>query len=567
MAKVSSAQTLYSGPSSTSYVSTGVKIPASSTLSSVLWLESGYYYVEFGTTRGYIPESSVTFSSSETKPNSSSLGSFVRWNRNGSQAKTYYGPGSSYIEAGYIGAYEQVTYLGAVGGGYAFIEYSSGSKLKRAWVLADNLTGTTWTLSSGMSYTIQKSETLIGAVGTYNVLRYALTFTTAGSVTFSIPSSSYAWFSSNASDFNYVPGLPTIATLQTSTFSATVSSGLTYYLYVRYTSGEASGTLSVTVTPQTATKATYTLWYQYNSNGGSAVAAHKTETTTSDTTVYLSMAISSTVPTKTGYTFKYWLLDGVSYSPGQPCSWLMGSTTETKTFTAVWEASPTYILNIVYYYNDESGGSSVDVKYGDSNPISGTFTPPTITRDGYELLGWAESESATTAIYSAGVTYPLSNKYGSANGTEWALYAVWKVLPYTLTVLYNSNGGETAVEGKVIPSETSATISFTVTEDKPERTNYVFIGWSKSSTATTSSYEPGKTYSETITDSSRKKTIWLYAVWRKIDGCVYVYSSTYGWQKYETYVCTGFDSATGAPVWTRAEPMIYSNGSWKSVST
>lgn len=567
MAKVSSAQTLYSGPSSASYVSTGVKIPASSTLTSVLWLESGYYYVEFGATRGYIPESSVTFSSSETKPSSSSLGSYTRWNRNGSQVSTYYGPGSSYTTAGYIGAYEQVTYLGTTGSGYAFIEYSSGSMLKRAWVYANNLTDTTWTLSSGMSYTIQKSETLIGAVGTYNVLRYTLTFTTAGSVVFTIPSSSYAWFSSSSSDFNYVPGLPSIATLQTSTFSSTVSSGFTYYLYVRYTSGQSSGTLSVTVTPPIITEATYTLWYQYDSNGGTSVAAHKTSITTSDTQVYLSLAISSTVPTRTGYTFKGWQLDGVTYNPGTPLSFLMVSTTVIKTFTAVWESLPTYILNIYYYYNDGSGGSEIDVKYGNSNPISGTFTPPTITRDGYELLGWAESATATTAVYSAGVTYPLSNKYGSTSGTKWALYAVWKVLPYTLTVLYNSNGGETVVEGKIISSETSATISFTVTEDKPERTNYVFIGWSKSSNATTSSYDPGKTYSETITDSSRKKTIVLYAVWRKIDGCVYIYSDIAGWQKYETYVCTGVNSATGAPVWTRAEPMIYSNGTWKSVST
>lgn len=72
----------------------------------------------------------------------------------------------------------------------------------------------------------------------------------------------------------------------------------------------------------------------------------------------------------------------------------------------------------------------------------------------------------------------------------------------TYTLTYNGNGGSS-----VPPPQTGAT-SYTISSTKPTRSGYTFLGWSKSSSATSASYVAGNT----ITLSANTT---LYAVWQK----------------------------------------------------
>lgn len=75
----------------------------------------------------------------------------------------------------------------------------------------------------------------------------------------------------------------------------------------------------------------------------------------------------------------------------------------------------------------------------------------------------------------------------------------------TATLSYSANGGSGAP-----PSETRyVTFEDPISYTKPTRTGYTFLGWSKSSSATTASYAPGD-YLQIKTDTT------LYAVWSRI---------------------------------------------------
>ena len=83
------------------------------------------------------------------------------------------------------------------------------------------------------------------------------------------------------------------------------------------------------------------------------------------------------------------------------------------------------------------------------------------------------------------------------------LYAVWRSNTYTVT--YNANGGSGAPVAETFLSGQTMKIS----NITPVRSGYTFQGWSTSSTATTTSYLPGNSYTNTTNVS-----ITLYAVWK-----------------------------------------------------
>lgn len=144
---------------------------------------------------------------------------------------------------------------------------------------------------------------------------------------------------------------------------------------------------------------------------------------------------------------------------------------------------------VSYNANGGSGAPSSQTKYyGKTLTLSSTKP----TRTGHTFQGWATSSTATSASYAAGASYTANS------GT--ILYAVWKA--NTWTVSYNANGGTGAPGSQTKTYGQALTLSTT----KPTLTNYNFIGWGTSSTATSASYQPGGSY----TDNAAAI---LYAVW------------------------------------------------------
>lgn len=144
---------------------------------------------------------------------------------------------------------------------------------------------------------------------------------------------------------------------------------------------------------------------------------------------------------------------------------------------------------VSYNANGGSGAPANQTKYYGQTLTLSTTIP---TRTGYTFKGWSTSSSATSATYSAGASY-------TANAAV-TLYAVWQVNTYIVS--YDANGGSGAPASQTKTHGVTLVLSSTI----PTRTNYLFKGWSTSSTATSATYSSGGNY-------TANAAVKLYAVW------------------------------------------------------
>ncbi|MBQ6661798.1 MAG: InlB B-repeat-containing protein [Lachnospiraceae bacterium] len=121
-----------------------------------------------------------------------------------------------------------------------------------------------------------------------------------------------------------------------------------------------------------------------------------------------------------------------------------------------------------------------------------TLTSAKPTKTGFSFLGWATSNSATTAQYSPGGKY--------TKDAAITLYAVWKPIQYTIK--YDANGGGGIPDPQTKIHGTNLTLS----SKEPTRTGYNFLGWATSSSAKTAQYTAGATFTANANTT-------LYAVW------------------------------------------------------
>ena len=146
-----------------------------------------------------------------------------------------------------------------------------------------------------------------------------------------------------------------------------------------------------------------TYYVTYNANGGSGAPAQQAF-------VYNSGAkISTTKPTRTGYTFVNWDYGGTKFNPGDaiPSGW--GSFT----LKAQWKANS---YTITYSANGGSGAPDNQTKVA-GQTLTLSSTKP--TRSGYTFRGWKEI-SKTNKYYQPGSSY--TNDY---NGETITMRAVW----------------------------------------------------------------------------------------------------------------------------------------------
>ena len=144
---------------------------------------------------------------------------------------------------------------------------------------------------------------------------------------------------------------------------------------------------------------------------------------------------------------------------------------------------------------DTIGGVATDIEKLCTAEKSKTcsVTSPSVEKNGYEIIGWNTSNSATTSSWNVNTSKSIS-----ANSTY---YPITKLNTYTVS--YNANGGSGAPASQTKTTNNNLTLSSV----KPTRVGYTFRGWGTSSSATTATYQPGGTYSD-------NKSITLYAVWK-----------------------------------------------------
>lgn len=195
-----------------------------------------------------------------------------------------------------------------------------------------------------------------------------------------------------------------------------------------------------------------------------------------------SATISSTKPTRSGYTFLGWStsssVSSASYSSGSSIS-----ISSNTTLYAVWKKNPTTSYTVNYNANGGSvSPSSATVTAGNSVTLPTPSKTATITYNAnggsgapssqnvsLSCSGWSTSSTASSASYSCGSSYKPT-----ANTT---LYAVW--------------------------GKGTTTLSST----KPTRAGYTFLGWANDKNATSAEFQSG-------TKVSLKGNVTIYAIWK-----------------------------------------------------
>ena len=296
------------------------------------------------------------------------------------------------------------------------------------------------------------------------------------------------------------------------TFGTKSSSGSGSFTGTYSISGNGSATKTITVTfknyeedwqgniTESATKTvsfsvTVPAWtsytVKYNANGGSG--APSSQTKWKDQTLKLS----TTKPTRTGYTFQGWGTSAndtsVDYAAGANYT-----ANASITLYAIWKAI-TYTVK--YNANGGSGAPNNQTKtYGITLTLSNAAPTRTSIEDNgtlteYTFKGWATSATSTSVAYKAGASY-------TANASI-TLYAVWsKTVSVNLyDVSYNTNGGSDVIPQIKIKGET-----LVLRSTIPVKNGYTFAGWGLSADSTTVSYSAGSNY-------TLDEDIVLYAIW------------------------------------------------------
>ena len=160
---------------------------------------------------------------------------------------------------------------------------------------------------------------------------------------------------------------------------------------------------------------TYTV--SYNANGG--IGAPSSQIKTHD----VILKLSSTKPTRSGYTFKGWsttsgAVQAVKYTAGS-------SYTDNVSITlyAVWQQNAPTTYTVKYNANGGGGAPTSQIK---THGIALTLSLTIPTRNGYDFLGWSTSSTATSATYDPGDNY-------TANASV-TLYAVWEKSNYDFSI-------------------------------------------------------------------------------------------------------------------------------------
>lgn len=161
-------------------------------------------------------------------------------------------------------------------------------------------------------------------------------------------------------------------------------------------------------------KTSYTV--SYNANGGSGAPSAQTKWHGE------TLTLSSTRPTRTGYTFAGWATSAggaVAYQPS-------GSYTANSAVTlyAKWNII-TYTVS--YNANGGTGAPANQTKYYGTNLVLSSTVP---TRVGYTFKNWNTKADGTGTTYNAGSTY--------TGNAALALYAQWEQVGKV--TLYDANG-------------------------------------------------------------------------------------------------------------------------------
>lgn len=254
-------------------------------------------------------------------------------------------------------------------------------------------------------------------------------------------------------------------------------------------SGTYAGTKTASGSISVAAKTSYKI--SYNANGGTGAPSQQTKWHGTNIT------LSSTKPSRTGYTFKGWATSstgGVAYSSGASYT-----ANASVTLYAVWQII-TY--KVTYNANGGTGAPGQQTKsYGVTLKLS-TMKP---TRTNYNFKGWAKTSTGSVA-YAAGSSY--------TSNAAITLYAVWE-LAYRKPTISNVTVTRCNSSGTAIETGTNCKITFNWSCDQNTGSNpvtSVVVSWLTNTKTITASGNSGSSSIVVGSNTLNVDTSYLFIV-------------------------------------------------------
>ena len=229
-------------------------------------------------------------------------------------------------------------------------------------------------------------------------------------------------------------------------------------------------------------------------------------------TANVDIKLSSSVPTRNGYTFLGWNTKadgkGTAYAAG--AIYKNDQNGGTVTLYAQWTP-----WKHVLHYNKNVPTSSTSQTVSNM-PVDQTKTFGQLmtisnlvpTRKGYTFAGWYTQSNGTGTKYNPGSNYAADQNGGTVN-----LYAKWTAWKHTVTYDKNVPANSKKTDVKNMPGNQTKIYdqNLTLQSNVPTRIGYTFVKWTTNKDGTGTAYQPGSQYS--YNRDSDGGTVTLYAVW------------------------------------------------------
>ena len=362
-------------------------------------------------------------------------------------------------------------------------------------------TGSTITLSPTFSHTYNKGTSAVNCLiraysendGTYT----GWSGSSTASTTLSIPALASYTISYNANGGSGAPSSQTkyhgtAITLSSTTPTRTgydfkgwstssTATSVTYAAGDQYTNNSSATLYAVWKAK------TYTI--SYNANGGSGAPNSQTKTHG------VSLTLSSTRPTRSGYSFLGWSTSSSATSATyQPGGTYPSSSNADATLYAVWQVI-TYTVSYRANYTGGTNPSSQTKTHGVALTLRSAITRASATSSitvSFDYNGSGTSSTSKTSTKTVSYTFAKWNTASDGSGTAYAAGAS-----------YTSNSDIT-----LYARWTSSVSRSSVTLPSPSWTSHTFDGWYTSASGGTRVGGAGGSYAPTS-----DATVTLYAHW------------------------------------------------------
>lgn len=272
----------------------------------------------------------------------------------------------------------------------------------------------------------------------------------------------------------------------------------------------------------------YNNWYIYNSGESYGDAS---------CTYYDSNYAKSSIRT--------WLNDdfyNTAFSDSEKFNILKTELDNSSTYSSKYDATSTtdkvFLLSYADSINSKYGFSSNNTTYDTARQLKSTDYAKSqgcSQNPSASVLGncwwWLRSpveSSSVRTVFPSGKGDNEGVYFATSNTTHGVVPALRlqnlesDTIQYTVS--YNANGGSGAPASQTKTYGTTLTLS----NNKPTRTGYTFLGWSTNSSATTATYPAGGSY-------TTNESVTLYAIWEKNSSAENIYNlgeETYSFKNY-----------------------------------